>query len=86
MNSPNRAALTLVLGTGVFPAMAQPQRASDAASTKASESPASGPQHDAQPGGGVEWFAAGVAVGIVLTVAWFKIRGNDKGGGTAAIA
>jgi hypothetical protein len=80
MNSQKRSALTLVLGVSALPAVAQPTRASEAASS------ASAPQENANPQGGVEWFVAGVAVGIVLTVAWIKIRGSDKGGGTAALA
>lgn len=50
------------------------------AQTKASE-PASSttPPDKAEPSTPIEWFIGGVAVGIVLTVAWIKIRGgSDK--------
>jgi len=76
MNNPSRSAFTIVAGAAAFPVLAQ---------TRASQ-PASGtaPPENAAPIDPVQWFIAGVAVGVVLTVAWIKIRGAGNKGTAAA--
>lgn len=62
----SRIAYVLVTGGAALPVVAQ---------TRASGPASSVPPDNAAPIDPVQWFVAGVAAGVILTIAWIKIRG-----------